>query len=98
MHVEYKTLGSYNTIEFSQSNCSVRESEKFDAASMSDGTLRALGILAALNIRNQGRTELPLIAIEEPELSLHPAAAGMIRHAMMDASHDVQLLVSTHSP
>jgi predicted ATPase len=66
---------------------------------MSDGTLRALGILVALFQAGQkARQGVPLIGIEEPETSLHPAAAGVLRDSLQDASDNKQVIVTSHGP
>jgi predicted ATPase len=36
--------------------------------------------------------------IEEPEIALHPAAAGILTDALRDASEQTQILVTSHSP
>lgn len=97
--VAAKAIGSKETLEFSQQ---VEESKKpwrFLAANMSDGTLRALGILVALFQSSNGhRPRVPLVGIEEPEVALHPAAAGVLLDALRDASQRTQILVTSHSP
>jgi len=72
----------------------------FDAGSMSDGTLRAFGVLLALFqcVDRPEREPIPLVGIEEPEATLHPAAAGVLFDALREASHFAQVLVTTHSP
>ena len=67
--------------------------------SMSDGTLRALGILTALlQNRNNGGSNLPsLVCIEEPETGLHAHAFGALLGAMQEASDMRQVIVTTHS-
>lgn len=66
----------------------------FEAFNMSDGTLRALGLLLAVFQR-----ETPsLIVVEEPEASIHPGAAGAILDLLHHASRQMQVVVSTHSP
>jgi predicted ATPase len=66
---------------------------------MSDGTLRALGILVALFQSGNGRAHrVPLVGIEEPEIALHPAAAGVLRDSLRDASRNTQVIVTSHSP
>jgi predicted ATPase len=66
---------------------------------MSDGTLRAVGILVALFQSSNGqKARVPLVGIEEPEVALHPAAAGILLDALMDASRHTQVLVTSHSP
>jgi predicted ATPase len=39
-----------------------------------------------------------LIGIEEPEIALHPAAAGVLFDALTEASERVQVVVTTQSP
>ena len=39
-----------------------------------------------------------LIGIEEPEIALHPAAAGILWDAIQDGQALTQVLVTTHSP
>lgn len=81
--------GTRETIEFSQGSWT------FPAASMSDGTLRALGILTALLQDSDGPPTL--IAMEEPEIALHPAALAALIDAFQDAREQTQVLVTTHS-
>lgn len=66
------------------------------AGVMSDGTLRALGILTAL-FAPQGDGVLGPVVVEEPETALHPAAAGILFDVVRDASYRRQVLVTTHS-
>lgn len=63
------------------------------ADDVSDGTIRALGLLAALFDRN---TEVAVI--EEPENSLHPWAIGQFVDACRVASRTKQIFLTTHSP
>lgn len=70
------------------------KSVKFEAFSMSDGTLRALGILSALFQKS-----IPtLIAIEEPESTIHPEALGSILDVIRSFAKNTQIVVTTHSP
>ena len=71
--------------------------QKLPARSMSDGTLRALGILTAL-LQEDASGPPSLITIEEPEMALHPAAVDILIGAMHDAGERTQVLVTTHSP
>jgi predicted ATPase len=66
---------------------------------MSDGTLRALGVLLALyqSPASDGRT-VRLVGIEEPETALHPGAAALLRAALFEASQHTQVIVTSHSP
>jgi predicted ATPase len=66
----------------------------FDAHSMSSGTLRALGLLLAVF---QERTPT-LLAIEEPENSMHPGATSVLLDVLKFACSETQVLVTTQSP
>lgn len=69
------------------------------APSMSSGTLRILGILVSLfQTPEQSDYPLTLIGIEEPEATVHPAAAGVLLDALKEASETRQVLVTSHSP
>lgn len=66
----------------------------FDAFSMSDGLLRALGLVLAVYQPNKPS----VIVIEEPEASIHPGALGVILDLLRHASRRMQVVVTTHSP
>jgi predicted ATPase len=73
--------------------------ETFFAESMSDGTLRALGLLTALFQSIDGGVQrVPLVAIEEPEGALHPDATAVLRDALYTAARSTQVIVTSHSP
>jgi predicted ATPase len=65
----------------------------FTARRLSDGTLRFLCLLAVL----LDPTPPPLVAIEEPELGLHPDLLPVLRDLMVEASARCQFVVTTHS-
>lgn len=94
--VDRRGFGSWETIEFKQKVAGDAAPWTFQATSMSDGTLRALGVLAALFAGSNGY--FSPVGIEEPEAALHPAAAGLLLDALRDASSTRQVLVTTHSP
>jgi predicted ATPase len=96
--VDRISLGPKETLEFRQNIQGGNHSWRFSAASMSDGTLRALGVLVALFQAPTSASGLPLIAIEEPEVALHPAAADVLRDALFEARETRQVLASSHSP
>lgn len=99
--VEPKTLGQQETIEFRQVVAGQRHPWHFLATSMSDGTLRALGVLLAIHQRQPGGDEVrspSLIGLEEPETALHPAAASVLLAALREASRTTQTVVTSHSP
>ena len=95
--VERKSIGPMETLEFRQDMAGAKHPWRFLAQNMSDGTLRALGVLAALL---QGNVDYAptLIGIEEPETALHPAASAALREALTQASRTTQVLVTSHSP
>jgi predicted ATPase len=98
MSVGHSEVGPKETIEFRQ-DVGHSAPWKFLAQNMSDGTLRALGILlAAYHGRSNGARKVRLIGIEEPEAALHPGAAAAIAEALNKASEHVQILLTTHSP
>ena len=60
----------------------------------STGTLRILALITALV---EGE-ESGIVAIEEPESNIHPAALEAFAGHLMDAKDKVQILITTHSP
>lgn len=89
-------LGAWETVHFRQSVAGSASPWEFPATSMSDGTLRALGVLAALFAPAGGGFNP--IGIEEPETALHPAASGLLLEALQSASEVRQVLATSHSP
>ncbi len=71
---------------------------EFDAASMSDGTLRAFAALMAAFQLVPTIGSPSLVAIEEPETALHPAAMRALVAAFDEATLRTQILLTTHSP
>lgn len=71
-----------------------KSNPSFPLAQESDGTLRMLGILTAL-YQDPPRS---LIAIEEPELAIHPGALGVLCDVLKEASQRSQLIITTHNP
>ncbi|MDG5497274.1 AAA family ATPase [Niveispirillum sp. BGYR6] len=98
--VTVKPLGSYETIEFSQIVQGQKHPWAFLAQQMSDGTLRALGILLAAFQDGAGSAAVSprLIGLEEPETALHPAAVGILLSALQEGARHRQILVTCHSP
>jgi len=68
----------------------------FDAASLSDGTLRFMA-LATLFLR-PARHRPRWILVDEPELGLHPHAIEILASLIRQASIETQVIVSTQSP
>lgn len=95
--VERKQIGPMETLEFRQDMGGAKYPLRFLAQNMSDGTLRALGILAALFQGNPDYAPT-VVGIEEPETALHPAASSSLRDALTRASGHTQVIVTSHSP
>lgn len=91
--VEYHPVGQKETIQIKQ-DVGTKYPWTFDALNMSDGTLRILGLLLA--VYQPGLHSV--IAIEEPEATVHPAVTELIIEVLMDASNERQVLITTHSP
>lgn len=89
-------LGSYVTVMLRSQTGEGRD-VVFGAEAMSDGTLRAAGVLAALFQPGVIDGQIPVIGIEEPEIALHPAAAGVLFDALTEASEHVQVLATSQS-
>lgn len=96
--VSHKPIGPKETLEFRQQVVGAKEPWRFLAVNMSDGTLRALGILVAVLQTGPGGKEIPLVGIEEPEVALHPAAMSVLLDSLTEASRRRQVLVTSHSP
>ena len=92
-----KQIGPLETLEFRQDMAGAKHPWQFLAQNMSDGTLRALGVLTALFQGNRDHAPV-LIGIEEPETALHPAASAALRGALAQAATCSQVIVTSHSP
>jgi len=64
------------------------------AADLSDGTVRFLLLLAILASPNPGE----LIAIDEPEVGLHPSMFPVVAELAAEAAERTQVILTTHSP
>jgi predicted ATPase len=95
--VDRRALGPRETLEFRQRVAGAQRPWRFSAQSMSDGTLRALGILVAI-FQGSSSNGPTLIGIEEPEIAVHPAAAAVLSEALGEASRSRQVIVTSHSP
>lgn len=96
--VERVSVANKETLEFRQRVKGSPHPWRFYANCMSDGTLRALGVLVALFQNTDKMHRVPLIGIEEPESALHPAALGILLDALQAASTSTQIIVTSHSP
>jgi predicted ATPase len=87
----------YETLEFELQQSRGGSRQIFDAASMSDGTLRALAALVAANKIYFPTNASGFVGIEEPETSLHPSAMRALVDALDEATLRTQILLTTHS-
>jgi predicted ATPase len=91
--------GGFKFLSFEQNASTDWQPWQFHASNVSDGTLRALGTLAALfQSANGAAGRLSFVGIEEPELQLHPAAAGALRDSLREATAFTQVAITSHSP
>jgi len=61
---------------------------------ISEGTLRLIGLLAAINPISQST----VVAYEEPENGVHPTRLKLMADLLKNASERKQIIVTTHSP
>lgn len=73
------------------------QTEVFHSEALSEGTLLAAGVLAALFQPAALDGRISLLAIEEPEKALHPAAVGTLYEALTDAAERVQVIATSQS-
>jgi len=68
----------------------------FSARLISEGTLRVIGLLAAIHPKNPAT----LIAFEEPENGIHPTRLKLVAEIFKNAAqqHRKQIVITTHSP
>lgn len=94
--VRTKKHGNKLALEFLQEwgDGKAKKSLRFEAFNMSDGTLRALGLLTAV----YQRPRPSVLSVEEPEATIHPGALGAILDLLRHASRQMQVVVTTHSP
>lgn len=97
--IDVKKIGHWQIPAFQMATESADEPWYLWSESMSDGTLRALGVLIALlQERENGGGNFPLlVCIEEPETGLHARAFGALLCAMQEASDIRQVIITTHS-
>ena len=91
--VRPKKHGNKLTLEFTQKFATL-EPVKFEAFSMSDGTLRVLALLIAVS----QQPPPSLIVIEEPAVTIHPGELDALWDALRIAGRSMQVVMTTHSP
>lgn len=96
VNVRKRSLGPKQTLEFKQ-QVGERHPWRFLASNMSDGTLRAVGVLVALFQHADNGDARQLVGVEEPEATLHPAAVEVLMEGLVDAADHVQVVIASHS-
>lgn len=96
--LEAVTVGPKETLQLRQRVHGSTDPWRFYASSLSDGTLRALAALVAVNQVRESEMPVRLVAVEEPEAALHPAASGALVEGLKEAAGRTQVLLTTHSP
>lgn len=92
--VRVQQVGGHLAVSFKHRTASAKQKKWFDATQESDGTLRVAGIITAL-LQEPPPT---LIAIEEPELTVHAGALPLVNDYLQQAAKHSQVLITTHSP
>lgn len=86
-------VAGYLAVQFRHAS-EAKKHKWFDASQESDGTLRVAGIVTAL----LQEPPVPVLGVEEPELTVHPGAIPLLFDFLKQASRGSQVLVTTHSP
>ena len=89
--------GRYSTVQAWFRAGDTQPEARFLRESLSEGTLRGAGTLAALLQPPASDGRIPLIGIEEPETALHPANVNALYEALDDASQHTQVIVTSQS-
>ena len=95
--VDERREGRYSTLQVRFLAQDGTAEDVFLREELSEGTVRAAGVLAALLQPAAFDGRIPLIGIEEPETALHPAGVGALYEAIDDAAARTQVMVTTQS-
>lgn len=91
-------VGGYLVTKLRHVGTSEDQQPLFELSQESDGTLRMLGILSAL----YQTPPRGLIVLEEPELTIHPGAMGLLWEEIVATTQrregQTQVILTTHSP
>lgn len=97
LSIAVEDVGEKVTLQFTEAAKDGETERKLYASSMSDGTLRMLALLVAMFQVSKPEVGVSLVGIEEPEMGLHPGAAGVVFDSLSEASYSRQVLVTSHS-
>ncbi|HEX6902803.1 MAG TPA: AAA family ATPase [Thermoanaerobaculia bacterium] len=93
LRVQPRVQAGMVSLEFAQDR-SDGSHVKFNAANISDGTLRILGLALAVFQRSNHT----LMVFEEPEEKVYPGALSLVSDLLDGISRKIQVLATTHSP
>lgn len=71
--------------------------EPIPASQLADGVLCYLAFVALFRLSEAGRSPASLLAIDQPELNLHPELLLRVLQLMESLAHDVPVMLTTHS-
>jgi predicted ATPase len=93
--VDERAAGPHASLRLQMSGGAGGVPAEFGPEGMSDGTIRTVGVLAALFQKPALDGDVALVGVEEPMVAVHPSAAGVLFDALTEASDWVQVLVTT---
>lgn len=93
-NISVQSIAGFLTPQFHVHDPDSNIAHTFNVNQMSDGTLRILGLLVALYQDPRPN----VLALEEPEMTIHPGALQIISDAIREVSQKSQVIVTTHSP
>lgn len=92
--IAVKTVGGHLSPQFKVKVPNSDQTHFLDPLQLSDGTLRLVGLFLAL----YQEPKPILIALEEPELTVHPGVLKLLSEAIREVSRSTQLVITSHSP
>lgn len=97
LSMQERSEGRYSTVQALFRAGDTQPEVRFLRESLSEGTLRGAGTLAALMQPAAFDGRIRLIGIEEPETALHPANVNALYEALDDASRHTQVIATSQS-
>ena len=91
--IRVESVGGYLVVKLKRE--AIAGDPWIDLSMESDGVVRLLGLVAA---SCHQRPYLPVIGIEEPELTANPWTLAVLADMINEASRRSQVIVTTHSP
>lgn len=92
--IKVMSAAGFLVAQFQHESPEKEQKKWFNADQESDGTLRVAGIITAL----LQEPPVPMIGVEEPELTVHPGAIPLLFDYLTQARRRSQVVVTTHSP